>query len=199
MGLDWDLVESILQKQIKQKPQLTAGVTEINELLSAQGIMNIFDNIDTNRMQEEFDQWLNEVINHRRIPKHIKAIYFGIFSMVDPEDEDRAITTIYFSGSPESPFEDEDWACWVDSSYLPENRYFMLTDFTILDENIKSLELSSEAEVVVFNSLFNLLILNSLEKFQDSFLLNHKSLFIGAGFDEGDKYVLGKLTKNGWE
>ena len=118
--------------------------------------------------------------------------------MVDPDNEDDEITTIYFCGSTSTPQGDDDWACWTDDSYLPDNRYLVLTDFMILDQNIKqSQDIEGDINVLIFHGLLNLLILSSVEQIKNSLTATHKSLYLGSGFDGGDILITGKLTKSG--
>jgi len=196
MELDWDVVDAFLQKQIKHKPAFTTGVSEINELLKSHSIDKVFVNLDQRRMQDQFNEWLS-IASKKNIPKHIKSIYFGLFSMVDPDNEDNGITTIHFCGSPVTPQDDDDWACEVPKSFFPGERYLVLDDFIILDENTKALDVDPDVEVLVFNGLLNLLVLNSVTTVLKKILANHKEVYLGTGFDAGDTYVLGRLTEKG--
>lgn len=193
MELDWDEVDSVLQKHIKHKPSFEDGLTEIKKTLQFHSINKVFNNIDKERIQSQFSYWLTELLKQEPIPRQIKSIYFGLFSMVDPNNAKNGITTIHFTGSPFTPKEDDDWACEVDNSFLPENRYLVLDDFVILDENINSIDVDAEVEVLAFNGVLNLLILHCIEKTRKLFLSNHKTLYIGSGYDSGDTYVIGRL------
>lgn len=196
MELDWDVVDAFLQKQIKHKPAFTTGVSAIKDLLKSHSIDKVFDNLDQQRMHDQFNEWLSAILTEK-IPKHIKSIYFGMFSMVDPDNEDNEITTIHFCGSPMTPQEDDDWACEVPKSFFPAERYLVLDDFIILDENIKALDADADVEVLVYNGLLNLLVLNSFTTVLKKIPLNHKEVYLGTGYDSGDTYVLGRLTEKG--
>jgi hypothetical protein len=121
--------------------------------------------------------------------------------MVDETNElDYGITTIHFCGSTSTPIDDIDWSCQTDESFLPENRYLVLTDFVTLDNNInKRDDIEGEQDVLIFNGLLNLLIINCDNRIRSLFLKSEHNLFIGAGYDEGDTFVLGKLTNHGFE
>ena len=168
MEWDWDLIEPLLLDQIKRKPSFISGFYEIKKLLADHSLTGIVDNVEEGRLQAEFNDWLNEIFKNQ-LPKKVKSIYFGLFSMVDPDNEDDEITTIYFCGSTSTPQDDEDWACWTDDSYLPENKYLVLTDFMIIDQNIKlNRNIEGDINVLIFHGLLNLLILNSLEQIKNS-------------------------------
>ena len=118
--------------------------------------------------------------------------------MVNPENEDEEMTTIYFCGSASTPQDDDDWACWTEDSYLPDNKYLLLTDFMIIDQYFKlNSHIEGDLNVLVFHGLLNLLILNSLDKIRNSLTGTQKSLYLGTGFDGGDIVIMGKLTKTG--
>lgn len=197
MELDWDLADAFLHKQIKNKPRFAQGLAEIDNLLQSHSLNNIFDNVDDKRLQIEFNNWLSGILKQQPIPQHIKSTYFGLFSMVDLNISDKEITTIHFCGSPFTPIEGDDWACEVETSFFPENRYAILTDFILLDEKINLISAKAQAEVLVFNGLLNLLLLNLPETTGKLFLSKHPTLFIGAGYDGGGTYVLEELARDG--
>jgi len=117
--------------------------------------------------------------------------------MVDPDDESEEITTVYFCGPALTPQEDDDWACWDDNTFLPDNKYLVLTDFIIIDQNIKlNPDMEDEISVLIFHGLLNLLIINSFDQIRNSLIATHKSLYIGSGFDGGDIFVIGTLTES---
>ena len=197
MDWDWDIIEPILVDQIKRKPTFVSGFFEIKNLLANQSLAHILENVDEARLQAEFSDWANDIFS-KRVPKEVKSLYFGLSSMVDPDNDSEAITTIYFCGPATTPQEDEDWACWTDDTYLPENKYLVLTDFMILDQNINlNSHIEGDLNVLIFHGLLNLLILNSLAQIKNSLTAINKSLYLGSGYDGGDQLLLGKLTKTG--
>ncbi|WP_276503397.1 hypothetical protein [Terrimonas pollutisoli] len=198
MDWDWDTIEPILVDQIKRKPTFISGFHEIKNLLANQSLAELFENVDEERLQAEFSDWVNKIFT-KRFPKEVKSLYFGLFSMVEADNNsDDEITTVYFCGSTSTPRDDDDWACWTDNTYLPENKYLVLTDFTILDQNINlNSHIEGDLNVLIFHGLLNLLIINSLEQANNSLTATHKSLYLGSGYDGGDILILGKLTKTG--
>lgn len=193
MSLDWDLVDQTLQKHIDLQLNITTGFYELKNLVKSETSYDLFENVDEGRMQQEFNDWLSEVFNNKSIPKKIKSIYFGLFTMVDPEfNSGQETTNIHVCGSTSTPSEDEDWAC--EAEWLPENRYLVLSDFITLDNNMKSKVKGDGAlEILIFNGMLNLLVSNSIDT-----MLKHlrieKKLVLGAGYDAGEPYVIGSVS-----
>lgn len=197
MNWDWEIIEPILADQIKRKPTFVSGFYEIKRLLADNSLAEVVKNVEERRLQAEFNDWLKEILSNQ-LPQKVKSIYFGLFSMVNPENEDEEMTTIYFCGSTSTPQDDDDWACWTEDSYLPDNKYLLLTDFMIIDQYFKlNSHIEGDLNVLVFHGLLNLLILNSLDKIRNSLTGTQKSLYLGTGFDGGDIVIIGKLTKIG--
>lgn len=195
--MDWDIIEPILIDQVKQNLTFTSGYHQIKNILAKKSLEALIDNVDENRLQAEFSEWINEIFS-KRIPNNVKSLYFGLFSMVDPDDDSEEITTVYFCGPALTPQEDDDWACWDNNTFLPENKYIVLTDFVVIDQNIKqNSDNSGDINVLIFHGLLNLLIINSVAQIRNSLIATHKSLYIGSGFDGGDILVIGKLTESG--
>jgi hypothetical protein len=195
MDWDWDIIEPILSDQIKRKPSFISGFYEIKNLLVRHSLGGLFDNVDEGRLQTKFNEWVDEIFT-KPLPKKVKSLYFGLFAMVDPADDSEGITTVYFCGSTSRPQDDDDWACWTENTYLPENKYLVLTDFMILDRNINAnTDINGDLDILIFHSLLNLLIVNSLERIQNLLSPTHKSIYLGSGFDGGDILIIGKLIK----
>ena len=117
-------------------------------------------------------------------------MYFGIFTSIENNKE---YITIYLSGSKTSPIEDsEDWN--VESSYFP--KFYMIPSFF---EKIKSSnsELNGELEILVYNGILNLLIIENIESYKEYIIKSSNEIYIGCGFDSGDTYILGKLSNEG--
>jgi hypothetical protein len=197
MELDWDLVDEVLKNHIEIKQNYISGFYEIRNIVKSETEIDLLVNIDESRMQDEFEEWVKFVLSKQKIPSKIKSIYFGLFTMVDPEiNEGKETTTIHLMGSTFTPIEDEDWAS--DPEFTPENRYMVLTDFIAIDNNVKQRRTTDGAlNVLIYNGILNLLLINSIKNLIPLFLGNHKSIYIGCGYDEGDPYVIGKLSNSG--
>ena len=202
--MNWDKVDKLLKDQIENKLDIKSGYDEIKQMLLEYNLP-AFD-INIQELEKEFNEWLSDLISQEPIPKDIKSIYFGLANLSFPEiDDGNENTTVYISGSVYSPEKDEDWAC--DTTYFPQRRYLILDDFDKIYEQVKSnKELDGDYEVLVFNGLLNLLILNNIKQYKEQLLtsknrklgfkkkeMKRASLYLGAGFDSGDVYILGKL------
>lgn len=202
--MNWEEIDRILKEQIANKSDVRNGYNQIKQLLNENGLPIV--DIDIDELEKEFDNWLVEVIEKEPIPKNIKSIYFGLATISFPGiDNGKEKTTAYIAGSKLTPAQDADWAC--DTEYFPNRRYLLLADFDKIDDTIKSNDkLNGNYEVLVFNGLLNLLVLNSIKELKDK-LLSYQdkklglfktekirdSLHFGAGFDSGDIYLLGEL------
>ncbi len=197
MSLDWDLVDQTLQNHIDLQQNFVSGYYDLRNFVKSETLVDLFENVDEGRMQEEFKDWLSEVFAKQDIPKKIKSIYFGLFTMADPEfNSGQETTTIHVCGSTSTPDEDGDWAC--EAEWMPDNRYIVLTDFMTLDNNVKSkVESDGALEILIFNGLLNLLVINSVDTMRKLLLENRKKLILGAGYDEGEPYIIGNLTATG--
>ncbi len=202
--MDWELIDRKLKEQIANMSDIRNGYDQIKQVLTDNDLPTV--DIDTDELKKEFHDWLAEVIEKEPIPKNIKSIYFGLASMSFPEiDNGKEKMITYISGSKLTPVQDVDWAC--DTEYFPNRRYLLLTDFEKIDNTIKSNnKLSGDYEVLVFNGLLNLLVLNSLNELKDKLMIykdkklglfktekRRDSLNFGAGFDSGDVYFLKEL------
>lgn len=203
--MDWEQIHKILKEQIAKKLNIQSGFRQIEEMIVDNGLPAIDINLD--ELKKEFDEWLTEVIEKEPIPKNIKSIYFGLATMSFPNIENgKEKTTLYIAGSKSTPKEDIDWAC--DTEYFPNRRYVLLEDFGKVDTVIKNNKLNGDFEVLVFNGLLNLLIINYMTNCKDKLLTfqdkklglfktvkTRDSLHFGSGFDSGDIYLIGELKK----
>ena len=188
--MNWEQVDSLLKLHIQAKPKLENGLEDIRNLLSKDNNQLIIENINLSNLKSEFFQYLENAFKWNPIPNNIKSIYFGLFTM---DDNGKKVTTLYLSGSITTPFKDTlDWN--VDPAYFPKY-YFVPNDFITINETYP--KLSGDQEVLVFNGIVNLLIINTIREFEKYLLKKQNVIFLGAGFDSGDTYVLGQLTKEG--
>ena len=203
--MDWEKIDKLLTEQIANKTDMRTGYAQIRQMLAADNLPAA--DIDVDGLKKEFIEWLEEVITIEPIPKNIQSIYFGMGTFSFSEiDNGKERTTVYLTGSKSTPAQDADWAC--DTDYYPDRRYLLLNDFEKIDDLIKSSkDLDGDYEVLVFNGLLNLLVINSMDELKDK-LLNRREkilgliktykkrdhLYLGAGFDSGDLYLPGELN-----
>jgi hypothetical protein len=189
-AIDWEEVDELLKKHIQSSPTVEQGIEDIRQFLSKGNNQKLVEGINIPQLIEEFKDYVQKTLRENPLPAEIKSISFGIFTMAD---KGRELTTFYLCGSDTTPVEDElDWA--VDPAYFP-TYYCVPKDFDRI--NKKYPRLSGEEEVLVFNGILNLLVINHIKDHSDHLLKFRDSLYAGAGFDEGDMYVLGQLTRQG--
>ncbi|MEM8886762.1 MAG: hypothetical protein AAGD28_02170 [Bacteroidota bacterium] len=203
--MEWEEVDKLLKDQIEKRLNFKKGLQEINETLEQHKLPLI--SVDQEALENEFNSWLKELLEHEPLPAEIKSLYFGINHLSFPEIESGKMqTTIYLAGSPFLPHNNPDWA--AASSFYPDRRYLILEAFANLGDRIRHEKLSPDYEVLCLNGMLNLLLMNLLESFKDTLLeyevkswglfskrKERESLFVGAGSDSGDIYLLMELKK----
>ncbi len=191
----FNLVVELLDRQIKTKPDLRTGSEELDDFLRNHFQISVLDKIDLDRLDMEFKEKTKHALNTDAVSNDIRSIYFGLLTFAGDSD-DTSLTTVHVAGSKSTPQEDEEWACDVD---YKSRSYINLTDFALIDSSLGGeLEDKGISEVLVFNGLLNLLLINSLDflkhlTFHGSSLTDRQSLWFGTGFDSGDCYVLGEV------
>lgn len=203
--MEWEEVDKILKNQIENQPKLEQGLIQINERLKLYQLPVL--ELDLEAMAREFNSWLKELLEKEPLPPEVKSIYFGINHLSFPEiDSGKEQTTIYLAGSPFLPHKNPDWA--AASTFYPDRRYLIMEAFNQLGNKIREGKLSPDYEVLTLNGMLNLLLMNSLGNFRETLLeyetkswglfnkkKERKSLYVGAGFDAGDVYLLMDLKK----
>jgi hypothetical protein len=189
-GIDWEEVDELLKKHIQSRSTVEQGIEDIRQFLSKGNNQKLVEGINISQLTEEFNDFVQKTLLENPLPANIKSISFGIFTM---KEKGRELTTFYLCGSDRTPVEDElDWA--VDPAYFPTS-YCVPKDFDRI--NKKYPRLSGDEEVLVFNGILNLLVINHIKDYSDHLLKSRDSLYVGAGFDAGDIYVLGQFTRQG--
>jgi hypothetical protein len=141
---------------------------------------------DVERLQE----WLVEVLTMEPPANEIKAFWFGLFNPV--LDDGRVSCCLYVSGS--TRFNEVDWACWRDDSYVPDGRY---ADSKVLDE-IYSLTnekgVGDIGEYVLCQGYACLAVKHLCETIPKELLLGSKGKrSVAVGFDSGDEILIGDV------
>lgn len=188
----FNLIAELLERQIKGKPDLRTGSAELDTFLRNQFQISFLDKIDLGRLDMEFREKVKHALTTDTVSNDIESLYFGLLTLAGDSDS-TSLTTIHIAGSKSTPEVDQEWACDVD---YKNRSYINLTDFALIDSSLGG-ELDDKGiiEVVVFNGLLNLLLINSLDlikglTFQGISQADRQSLWLGAGFDSGDCYVL---------
>jgi len=188
--MDWEEVDSLLKLHIQTKAKFESGLEDIRRLLNKDNNQMIVENFNFSRLKSEFFQFVEKTLGENPIPNNIRSICIGLFTMSDNGKEG---TTLYLCGSITTPFEETlDWN--VDPAYFPKY-YFVPNDFEAINKSYP--DMSGDQEVLVFNGIVNLLIINTIKEFEKYLLKKQNTIYLGAGFDSGDTYILGQLTKEG--
>ena len=199
--IDWEDVEQIMNELITKKISLVDGLSFLDQKLFERAGFTILKKLDTKRLEKEFNKSISKVLSEESVPSQIKSLHFGIFVMSDPAyNKGDDVTTVCFTGSSFTPDESVDWACWDENSFLPRSKYFIFTDFSMLDKLLKNKKLDGNFEVLLYNGVLALLIINFIGKYSKSLLDNSNNTFIyvGVGSDSGTNFILGKITNNGF-
>lgn len=187
--LDWELVDKILKSHIENKKSFSDGVKDFENLLNLKEFQ-LINNLEYEKLNIEFKQFIQKTVTENKTPSNIKAINFGIFTSIEKKKE---FITIYISGSAISPTKDSyDWN--VDPIYFPKF-YFIPTYFEMIKNSNPNMD--ANIEVLIFNGILNLLILNNTDFLSNELLKNNDKLYLGSGFDSGETYILGILSDKG--
>lgn len=159
---------------------------------------NSLKSIDFDRTLIEFENWLVQTITNDPIPSSVKSIWLGLHD--NSKDET--------AGSPEIQLQ------LIGSKFLPENKpndWFKndLWDASGKNSEIKAFKTISntiknylELQPIIMNYLMMLLaiilIQNGFDLIKHEFLIYQNSIVVGCGFDDGDKYIVGAITEDGF-
>lgn len=182
-------VDECVMELISELPTIQNGIQIIGE-----DIRQINPNFDVEEIKklkveegyQQFEGWLNELLQKEKLPPNIIAINFGLFET----DEN---IQLYISGSTEWEQDDSDWAC--NNDYFPEGRYANINLFKDLYKI-----LSNDFEVGLYLTLgITTLFVNTYATLNPTKLLENKkqALILATGFDDGDLYNIGKLQQEG--
>jgi hypothetical protein len=146
--------------------------------------------LNFNKDVERLREWLVEVLSTEPPANEIKAFWFGLFNPM--HDDGRASCCLYVSGS--TRFDEADWACWADDSYVPVGRY---ADSKILDE-VYSLTnekgVGDIGEYVLCLGYACLAVKNLCETVPLELLLGSRDTrAVAVGFDSGDEILIGDV------
>ena len=196
--MDFQLISNLFNKHIRDKTDLSSGAQELDQFLKENLHVSFLDKIDLNRLDNEFKQRVKTILSTKRISDKIQSLYFGLVTLAGHDSNPE--TSIYLTGSKTSPEDDPDWAGDVD---YQGGEYIYPTDFAIIDPSLSDdMDVKGLVEVIIFNGLLILLIINSLDLIKELtfhktglFSKSRKSLWLGSGFDSGDCYLIGSLNK----
>lgn len=187
--LDWELVDDLLKNHIKNKTKFMEGIKDFESILNVGGL-ELINSLELEKLNEEFNDFIVQTIIKNEIPPNLKAINIGLFTSIEKNKES---ITLYLSGSDISLIDDSfDWN--VEPIYFPKF-YFTPTYFEMIKNTNTNID--ANLEILLFNGILNLLIINNVDLLKSNFLKNNNELYLGSGFDSGDTYILGLLSKKG--
>ena len=200
--MNFEEIDSLIKRQIGNKPDLKTGLKEINQLLKEYDLPTV--EVDIDRIKTYFTNWVLSTLRQTPAPQNIVALYFGLITL---SDNNKGKIASYLAGSAISPEDDEEWAC--ETEYFPKNNYFIFSEFvTIEDLTNDKIKITGEYEVLVYVGLTILLIQDTIrenivkllatqQKVLGLFNISkqREKLYIGVGFDSGDLYLIDKITR----
>lgn len=187
-----DDYRSLLRKQIFDKERLSNGVLQIKQKLPKE-LHYLLDNLDTTRIQVEFNNQLKVFLENNRIPKKVVSLNFVYNETQDPLINDGRFTP-YFeiigtNLTPESidgidsNFKTINWEKSL--QWKPKKNKIILTDFNLIGLEVEKKFSIQKCECLdlVFVGMTNLLLLNS-----DEFSDKRKSAQNRIEVNSGDYY-----------
>ncbi|MFM2291916.1 MAG: hypothetical protein RIS29_1729 [Bacteroidota bacterium] len=200
--MNFEEIDSLLKRQIGNKPDLKTGLNEINQLLKEYDLPTVV--VDIDRVRSYFTNWVLTTLRQNPAPQNIIAFYFGLVTL---SGNNNGKIASYLAGSTISPEEDEEWAC--ETNYFPKNNYFILSEFVTIEESKNDkITITGEYEVLVYVGLTSLLIQDTIKENRIKLLESqHKvlglftiskqreKLYMGVGFDSGDLYLVDKISR----
>jgi len=84
--IEWELVDNLLKKQIKNKVSIQNGINEIKKLLNFDN-KNLITESELEKLINEFNSFTKKVLKENHIPNDIKGLYFGIFTSIENNKE----------------------------------------------------------------------------------------------------------------
>jgi hypothetical protein len=146
--------------------------------------------LNFNEDVERLREWLVEVLSAEPPANEIKAFWFGLFNPV--LNDGRVSCCLYVSGS--TRFDEVDWACWADDSYVPNGRY---ADSKVLDAiySLTNKQGVGDIEEYVLCLGYACLVVKYLcETVPPELLLGSRDKrTVAVGFDAGDGILIGDV------
>ena len=179
----WDGLTTILSLKTNAKDSWNKFI-DFHEQVAPKSYWASLRQLDIEAEQAEIVNWLQQLVNLSPIPDSIVAFWIGILKFAD---NDKEISTIYFSGADTYDKDDIDWAC--DPTYFPENRYVQPE----LLQQIDNIARTDEENYEFFDWIlplaycaftFDEIFRTKIDK--QTFLKSTKEIFVAVGHDSGD-------------
>jgi hypothetical protein len=193
MGFNFANAYEFVKRTVESGSGVVDGMTDLIEYCEKKKrnvVWNELRRLNFNEDVERLREWLVEVLSTEPPANEIKAFWFGLFNPV--LDDGRVSCCIYVSGS--TRFDEADWACWANDSYVPDGRY---ADSKVLDE-IYSLTnekgVGDIGEYVLCLGYACLAVKQLCETVPPELLLGSRDTRpVAIGFDSGDEILIGDV------
>jgi hypothetical protein len=159
---------------------------------------NILKELDFTDDLSYLQNWLKEVLLTEPPPRDIQAFWFGLFNPI--LEDGQPTCDLYISGSVDFDPEDEtgDWACWTETSYIPEQKYAKSKVLTQIYRTVSQIKHKSMGEYVLCLGYASLAIVEICRRIDNHLLLGDSSArALAVGFDSGDFVLLGEVNQRG--
>ncbi len=190
----YDLLVTLTDQPVKIGEMKKRLVSDV-QLLDSTFSLDEINSLPIKAAYFQFQKWLVKAIKQDPVPRHIHALYFGLF-------EGEAETfEFYLSGSPQWDADDPDWPAW--NEYDPIFQYSEMGIFHTLYKIHQKNEAVGRYLVTAIPLLFliNYIEGNSYKLLPRKGFLGSgkKKIYIALGFDEAFVFNLFKITKGGHE
>jgi hypothetical protein len=193
---------NFLDQLIKEQPGIENGFDLFNTL-NSHLFKEKFKRVDKELLMncfQEFNRWLGSLLTQEPIPLKIKSLWFGIFEKESKIIDDMSADfEIYLTGSQYTPEQNSsDWPCVM--AFCPKNRYSNMDCLSTLKRNIISyMRLDagpSPVNIDIFVTLFIsiIFVINAIKLNRLLILQKNSEMHIGTGYDDGDIFMINKLT-----
>src|SRR5262245_35287050 len=193
MAFNFAKAYDFVKRTVESGNGMSDGMTELIGYCEKKKPNDVWGKIRKLNFKDDRDrlrEWLVEVLSKEPPANEITAFWFGLFNPA--LDDGRVSCCLYVSGS--TRFDEVDWACWGDDSYVPDKRY---ADSKVLDE-IYSLTnkqgLGDIGEYVLCLGYACLAVKDLCETVPPELLLGSRDKrAVAVGFDSGDEILIGEV------
>ena len=156
-----------------------------------------FKSVDFDRTLIEFENWLVQTITNDPLPISVKSLWLGLTDNSKDDTGNTPDIQLQIRGSKFLPTtKPNDWFnkdLWDASGKNSEIKAFKTISNSIKNYPVEAGLIQNYLMMI----LAVMLIQNGFDIIKHEFLIYQKELTIGCGFENGERYVVGKLTEDG--